>query len=66
MSEGIAAAAAAAQASETTSSNAPSRGIAPVKGKPILATSADQDTGYTEKALLLGIDLGTAARPSSP
>src|SRR3712207_5152101 len=60
MSEGIAAAAAAAQASDTASSSTPSRGIAPVKGKPILATSADQDPGYTEKALLLGMDVGTS------
>jgi rod shape-determining protein MreB len=53
MSEATAAAAAAAAASS-------SRRIAPVAGKPILATSADVDTGYTEKALLLGIDLGTS------
>src|SRR5256714_6691539 len=52
MSEATAAAAAAAASS--------SRRIAPVAGKPILSTSADVDTGYTEKALLLGIDLGTS------
>jgi rod shape-determining protein MreB len=42
-------------ASETTS--APR--IKPVAGKPILASS-DIDTGVTEKAMLLGIDLGTS------
>ena len=33
--------------------------IKPVAGKPILAPS-EVDTGYTEKAMLLGIDLGTS------
>jgi rod shape-determining protein MreB len=33
--------------------------IKPVPGRPILAPS-DIDTGYTEKAMLLGIDLGTS------
>src|SRR5206468_5085306 len=32
---------------------------APTPGKPILSGS-DQDTGMTQKALLLGIDLGTS------
>ena len=34
--------------------------IAPVKGKPILARDNDIDTGYEERAQLLGIDLGTS------
>lgn len=40
-------------------SDQPSGKIKPVKGRSILAAS-DQDTGYTEKAQLLGIDLGTS------
>ncbi len=31
-----------------------------VKGKPIMNRDSDQDTGYEEKAQLLGIDLGTS------
>src|SRR5204863_2438128 len=42
----------------STDPAAPSK-IKPVPGKPILAAS-DVDTGYTEKAMLLGIDLGTS------
>lgn len=34
--------------------------IKPVKGKPILSRDSDQDTGYEDKAQLLGIDLGTS------
>ena len=35
--------------------------IKPVPGKPILAAAtSDIDTGHTEKAMLLGIDLGTS------
>ena len=35
--------------------------IKPVHGKPILAAAtSDIDTGHTEKAMLLGIDLGTS------
>ena len=35
--------------------------IKPIAGKPILAaTTSDIDTGATEKAMLLGIDLGTS------
>ena len=31
-----------------------------VKGKPIINRDSDQDTGYEDKAQLLGIDLGTS------
>ena len=45
-----------AKASETTG-----RGLKPVAGKTILsATNGGVDRGYTEKANLLGIDLGTS------
>src|SRR3989440_13066336 len=37
----------------------PTPRIKPVAGKPILAQS-DLDHGHTEKAMLLGIDLGTS------
>jgi rod shape-determining protein MreB len=44
---------------EAAAANAPR--IAPVKGKTILAASnGGADRGYTEKAMLLGIDLGTS------
>ncbi|HEX8521283.1 MAG TPA: MamK family actin-like protein [Tepidisphaeraceae bacterium] len=42
-----------------TNTEIPTSRIKPVAGKPILATS-DIDTGATEKAMLLGIDLGTS------
>ena len=45
----------------SASSSAPHRGLKPVKGKPILAAASnDNDTGVTERAQLLGIDLGTS------
>src|SRR5256885_13696175 len=44
----------------TTESSAPGvNRIKPIPGRPILAPS-DVDTGFTEKAMLLGIDLGTS------
>ena len=43
------------------SKEAGSRGIKPVAGKTILSTNnGGDDRGYTEKAMLLGIDLGTS------
>ena len=49
------------QSSNPEPSSAPHRGLKPVKGKTILAAgSNDNDSGTSEKAQLLGIDLGTS------
>src|SRR5438034_6227263 len=48
------------QSNVSTTESAPTLNrIKPIAGRPILAPS-DVDTGYTEKAMLLGIDLGTS------
>ena len=48
------------QSNTSNPSDAPAANrIKPIAGKPILASS-DIDTGVTEKAMLLGIDLGTS------